>query len=108
MSKELHKTPAELYFIQDEVTAWCFNRAVTTFGRELDADLANAESKAKNSRQANRMRKMVMDKWMTLGIPDAVSGRKFADPAGKLKKESQPKDTEPADRPERPEFMRDS
>lgn len=100
MSKEFRTPPASLYFIRDEVTAWMFNRAVWAFGTQLDAALAGAEVGARNAGQVKRKRQSIMNKWMTMP-GEEVRGR-FADPAAKMKKAA----AAPADRPERPEFMR--
>jgi len=87
MAKEYHCLPSDLYFIHDEFTAWSFNRAVYTFGSELEADLDASEKGAKSTAQARRKRQMCMDKWMRTGIdPEAQPPRKFADPAARMKK----------------------
>ena len=87
MSKEFHKTPAELYFIQDEITAWQFNRAVYLFGAEMEADLDASEKGAKTDAAIRRKRQACFDKWMRVGMdPDEAPQRKFADPAARMKK----------------------
>lgn len=87
MSKRYHRTPAELYFITDEVQAWSFNRAVYMFGSEMEADLDASEKGAKNEGQVRRKRQMCFDKWMRTGLDEEVAPpRKFADPAARMKK----------------------
>jgi hypothetical protein len=73
LAKAYRKTPSELYFIHDEVAAWCFNRAVYMFGSELDAELQAAGDGAKNQMQAQARRQRVMSLW--LGAP-----QQFKDP----------------------------
>lgn len=101
MSKQYKRSPAELYFIKDEVAAWCFNRAVMTFGITLDNELEAAGQKAKSERGAKQRRTNILNKWMTM--PGEESKGRFADPAAMAKAPV----TQPAERPDRPEFMRD-
>lgn len=103
MSKQYRRSPAELYFISDEVTAWCFNRAVMTFGMSLDNALETASAKSKTDRGAKRARQNVMNKWMTM--PGESTAGRFADPAAMTGKKASA--SQPAESRERPDFMRD-
>lgn len=62
---------------EDEVLAYCFDRAVTIFGASLEEELNKVE--AKTEKQGEQKRKRILDKW----IPGskAGEGRKFRDPA---------------------------
>lgn len=87
MSKKYHRTPAELYFIQDEFLAWSFNRAVFMFGSEMEADLDASEKGAKTATAVQKKRQMCFDKWMRTGLDEETAPpRKFADPAARMKK----------------------
>jgi hypothetical protein len=67
--------PSELYGIRDEWMAFCFDRAVITFGNSLKHELENAGDKPdKKSREIQRKREAILSKWLRLP-------RKFADPA---------------------------
>jgi hypothetical protein len=74
MSKAWGVRPSELFNIASDFEAWCFDRAVFTFGTALDAELKQAVDGAKNQRQAETRHAQVMQEW--LGIK-----RKFRDPA---------------------------
>jgi hypothetical protein len=89
MSKEWHKTPAELYFIHDEFKAWCFNRAVYTFGSAMQEDLETTGTKSKNEGTRRRQKQMAFNKWMYAGLSE-VPQRRFADPMAKMKKKVEP------------------
>jgi len=64
LAKAYGTTPSDLYGITDEVTAWCFNRAVYLFGGELEAELKNAAKGAKSDTQANGRRQRVLAKYL--------------------------------------------
>lgn len=81
LSKQLGRTPAEVYFIEDQFTAWCFNRAVVMFGLAVEHDIDKATEKAKTTKDAQRKAKTTLEKW--LREPDTEEGPKFRDPAQK-------------------------
>ena len=64
MSKTYRTRPSEIYFIHDEVAAWCFDRAVNLFGSSLEAELRAAEEGAKNNLQAVSRRQRILAKWL--------------------------------------------
>lgn len=81
LAKTLHQRPSEIYFVVDELAAWCFDRAVTTFGLAVEGAIEKATAKAKTMEEAKRKGKRELDKW--LREPD--EGPKFRDPAAERK-----------------------
>jgi hypothetical protein len=81
LSKSLRQSPAEVYFIEDQLAAWCFNRAVTMFGMAVEQDIEEATSKAKNDKQAKRMANDVLDIWLEKEHSARQAPSKFRDPA---------------------------
>lgn len=78
LSKTYSCRPSEVYHIHDEVVAFCFDRAVSTFGTALESALEEATRDAKTRAEAQRKATMVLNRW--LDIP-----AQFADPAKMLK-----------------------
>jgi hypothetical protein len=66
--------PSELIGIRSDWQAFCFDRAVATFGNALQNELESVEGK--NSKAIQRKRDQILRKW----IPEAREERKFADP----------------------------
>lgn len=66
---------------EDEVLAYCFDKAVTLFGASLENELNRVE--AKTEKEGERKRAQILSKW----IPDskAGEGRKFRDPAKSIR-----------------------
>lgn len=64
MAKAYHLRPSEIYGITDEIAAWSFDRAVFLFGSELQAELEEASSGAKNKGQARQRQQRVLSKWL--------------------------------------------
>ena len=66
---------------EDEVLAYCFDRAVTIFGSSLENELNKVE--AKTEKEGERKRDRILAKW----IPgtSAGEGRKFRDPAKSIR-----------------------
>lgn len=99
MSRELRKTPAELYHVGEslvgpeelgkEVAIFCFNRAVWTFGSALQQALDEVEPRSKDPKaqkqelEAGRSR--VLQRWLPTKVsndePPAKPAHMFADPA---------------------------
>lgn len=81
MSKQLRKTPSELYRIdpEDEVTCWAFDRAVQTFGNALENRLHEVSAATKGKQAAERKTQRELDKWLNSGDDKSTSGR-FRDP----------------------------
>ena len=79
MGKQLRTRPSEIYGIEDELTAWSFDRAVQTFGGALEDALRTATKKTKNQAAADRKAHAELDKWLSSADTKAVPGR-FRDP----------------------------
>ena len=56
--------PSELYFIHDELAAWCFDRAVVMFGEAVESDVRAATRDAKNRKQAEAAGLRMLRKWL--------------------------------------------
>ncbi|WNT45022.1 tail assembly chaperone [Microbacterium phage PhunaPhoke] len=82
--KQLRTRPSELYGVDDELTAWSFDRAVQTFGTALENRLHEVTRKQKNQAAANRKAHQELDKWLTSADTKAVKGR-FRDPMATVK-----------------------
>jgi hypothetical protein len=63
MSKTYGCLPSELYGIEEQPTAFYFDRAVWTFCQRLENELERAGDE-KNPRRAAMRRSMVMHKWL--------------------------------------------
>jgi len=68
--------PSETYFIDDELTAWCFDRAVVTWGTALENNLEKELKKAKTDAAAQRIHARVMARW----LDDGDTHGRFRDP----------------------------
>jgi hypothetical protein len=66
-----------VYKIHDEVAAFCFDRAVSTFGRALENELDLAVRDAKKQSEADRKHKQVLHRWLNLP-------QQFADPSKRV------------------------
>jgi hypothetical protein len=79
-AKALGRPPSEIYRIDDEVTAWSFDRAVLTFGSALESRLQTISQKSKNRAEAERRTSLELGKWLRSADPEgSTSG--FRDPA---------------------------
>ena len=76
LSQRMRVRPSDLFFIDDELTAWCFDRAVVTFGVALENDLEKHMSKAKTDSARRRVHARVMSKW----LDDPNDTGRFRDP----------------------------
>jgi len=79
MAKQLRSRPSEIYAIEDELTAWSFDRAVQTFGSALENRLHQVTEKTKNQQSGQRKAQMELDKWLASADTKATPGR-FRDP----------------------------
>lgn len=70
---------SSIYGIEDELAAYCFDRAVQTFASALEARLHEVSKKAKNEKSAQSKRDSEFRKWMSSDNPGASAGR-FRDP----------------------------
>lgn len=77
MSKTMSCRPSELLSLHDELAAFCFDRAVFTFGNTLNAELSKAKGKNEGEIEASQDR--IIRKW----IPDLPASKKYADPAAR-------------------------
>jgi hypothetical protein len=84
MSKQLRSRPSEIYGIDDELTAWSFDRAVQTFGVALENQLHRVAEKTKNRASGQRKAQQELDKWLSSADTKAVPGR-FRDPMATVK-----------------------
>lgn len=67
-----------MYGIRDELNAYFFDRAVTTFGHAIDSALEDAGKNAKTTAKAEQARSRVLNQWLGLNI------QQFRDPAGSV------------------------
>lgn len=77
MAKTWKTKPSEILRIQDELHAYFLDRAVTTFGMAVEAELDEASANAKDSKKATQARKRIMDKWLdiTPSYRDPMAGK---------------------------------
>lgn len=79
LGKSLKTRPSEIYSIEDEVTAWFFDRAVNTFGNALESKLHQVTEKSKNRSSGQRKAQQELDKWLSSADTKVAKGR-FRDP----------------------------
>lgn len=70
--------PSDVYFIHDELAAWCFDRAVTYFGQSVEADMHEAAERAKTGGQMAAQRRLAI--WLH-DDPNTIPKGIFRDPA---------------------------
>lgn len=76
LSQAYRSRPSEIYAIEGELAAYCFDNAVEMFAAAL-----NAEMDKKKGKDASRQRQQVMGKWLSL--PDS---QRFRSPMGATRK----------------------
>lgn len=74
LAKTWNCRPSELINIDSDWTAFCFDRAIATFGNALNHELESVEGK--NAKTVQSKREQVLRNW----IPEARETRKFKDP----------------------------
>ena len=76
MAQSMKVRPSELIglYRDDEITAYCFDRAVHLFGSSLKAELDSVDGKT--DKEIQRRRARILRKW----IPEAASSRAYRDP----------------------------
>lgn len=79
MGKAHRVRPSVIYAIDDELVAWSFDRAVTTFGSALENKLHQVTEKSKNRTSGQRKAQQELDKWLSSADTKAAPGR-FRDP----------------------------
>lgn len=72
--------PSELADISDSLTAFYFDRAVATFGTEVERAMDNASANAKNKKESERRRAMALARYMKTEDGRHAPGT-FRDPA---------------------------
>ena len=94
VSKTWGTRPSVMCGITDEVAAYCFDRAVTSFGLSLEADIEEGTHKAKNRTEAKKKAMLILDRWLREPSDRQVeqpkklnTGKGFNDPAKLFKKE---------------------
>lgn len=66
-----------MYGITDPLAAFCFDRAVTLFGQDVDNEISTATRAAKNEEQATQLATAVLRRRLS----GEVVGSGFRDPA---------------------------
>lgn len=56
--------PSELYSIADPLAAFYFDRAVVTYGTEVESAMGEASEGAKSAKDARRRRQLALAKYM--------------------------------------------
>lgn len=71
-AKQWGKTPAEVFGITDEYTAYCFNEAIAIFGHWIEEELEKVPGKTDKERKGNRslMLKSLMKETEGAGLAD--------------------------------------
>lgn len=75
MSKEYGQLPSEVYRVEDELAAFYFDRAVSSFGQLVEADI-NKATQGKEGAGAEMAAQLALQKWIK-----QETGPKYADPA---------------------------
>jgi hypothetical protein len=70
--------PSDIYAIEDDFVAYCFDRAVQTFGVALENRLQEVSSRSKNKKTSEQKVAMELNRWLTSDSPNS-KGR-FRDP----------------------------
>lgn len=78
LSQKWGTRPSEMYGVREEIAAFCFDRAVTMFGQNVENEIHAATKDAKSDREANALAQRVLNYRLKEG-KDKVSG--FKDPA---------------------------
>ena len=81
LAKQLTTRPSDMYGIDDELTAWSFDRAVQTFGSSLESRLHEVAEKAKTRAAVKRKTEQELNKWLSSADTKVAAGR-FRDPMG--------------------------
>jgi len=72
--------PSEVYGIRDEFRAFCFDRAVVTFGKAMEADIKEAVGKSKTQAGAKMAASRRISRWLD-DDPDKPLKGLYRDPA---------------------------
>lgn len=82
LAKTWKTRPSELTAISDPLTAFYFDRAVATFGTEVEAAMDQAADGAKNKKDSQRRRQMALARYMKDEHGRPTPGT-FRDPAAR-------------------------
>lgn len=82
LSRTWRVRASELYHITDPLTAFYFDRVVAAFGQEVEAALDEASDGAKNRREIERKRGMVLARYLKEADGSTPRGT-YADPAAR-------------------------
>ena len=74
--------PSQLHGVDDPFVAYCFDRAVTTWGLHVEHAVQLKVEAAKTRNAAKRVAQSTMDKYMYADRPESAPGR-FRDPAAR-------------------------
>lgn len=74
--------PSEVYHIEDDFAAYCFDSAVATFGQALDNELQGV--KGKNDREIEGKRKRIIERWIPELKRAGTQEQRFRDPMEKF------------------------
>lgn len=64
-ARRWRKTPSEVYGIHDELSAYCFDNAVSIFGLALTEAMREASKGAKTDEESRRRSDQVLQMWLT-------------------------------------------
>lgn len=80
--------PSELYRIDDDLSAYFFNRAIATFGLAVEAEIEKATRTAKSDKEAQNKARLILHKWLSSpeDLQPKSSPQKFRDPMERFKK----------------------
>lgn len=79
LAKQLRSKPSEIYNVRDELAAFCFDRAVTTFGLAVENDIHEGTQDAKDQADGTRKASMILDRWLREPGRE-LDSKKFRDP----------------------------
>lgn len=93
LSKTWKQRPSEIYRLDDEYAAYCFDKAIMSWGLSYEADLNDASGSAKTTAEAKRKMAEVQRRWLADEIEapapsapdDGTAVSKFKDPASKFR-----------------------
>ena len=79
MAQKMKVRPSEVLFIQDELAAWCFDRAAISFARHIEDAVETRTKRSKNRAAAQRAAQLVLNKYLYVDDPQGPG--RFRDPA---------------------------
>lgn len=82
LGRSHHRPPSDIYGIKPKLTAYCFDRAVYTFGTALEARLRTVAETQKTQKAAERKALMELQKWLSSADTETKPAGRFRDPLG--------------------------